>query len=1012
MTNQAPPSHFLSQRVAICNSVMRNDNLFATAFYAAPVGMVLATTVGKIIDSNHAFAALVGYSREELFHRDCATLAAPHDFEATRQFFLQFESATDQSAILEKRFLRKSGELVWVRIQITKDATTDANVTLWILVFDDITVQRQLEIEPEQLDTRFLALANAAPVMIWIADASKTRVWLNRPWLEFTGRTFDQDCGFGWVNGVHPADRDSYFAAYEKAIDSREPFRLDYRLQRHDGTWRWILDHGVPRYSATGAFIGYIGSCIDITDRQQAEQALRENEARLRISQAAGGVGCFEWWIDQGQILWTPTLEALYGLEEGSFAGTLDDWALRINPEDYTRIATGIRECIAQQQQRYSCELRAILPDGQQRWLRAQAMLFFDDAGRAVRIAGVNIDIDNQKFAEAQLRQQWQNFDMVLSNSPDFSYVFDLKGRFTYANRALLDLWGKPLDEVIGKNFYDLDYEPDLAVRLTNEVHAVAQTGQKLRSRTAYAGPSGESRFYEYIFAPVTGPSGQVEAVVGSTRDITENNLAETLLEEDRRKWRELLLQTPAAIAILKGPEHRFVLANNHYCQLAGRSIGELIGKSVLEALPEVADQKFIDLLDHVFQKGEPFEGQEVLAKLKTPTGALRERFLNFVFLPTRESSGEVDGVFVHAIDVTEGLLARKLLEENELQFRTLAESIPHLACMADESGHVFWYNRRWYDYTGLTLEQMQGWGWQRVQDPQMLDEVTAEWKQAVQTGMPFEKIIPLRGADGLFRTFLTRVEPVRDRAGKVVRWFGTNTDITDQQRIEAELRRSNRELEEFAYVASHDLQEPLRMVSIYTQQILKNLKTDDPKFSQYAEFVRNGVARMQSLIQDLLSFSMVVQPDTRPASEAHLSTSLLEALTLLDSRIQETGAVINRPALPVVSGDTFHFAQVFQNLLSNAIKYSGGRPLIEIGTRREGNYWVIVVRDEGIGFEQQYAQRIFGLFKRLHNSEYPGTGLGLAICQRIVERYGGKIWAESKPGCGSTFYFSALAVD
>jgi signal transduction histidine kinase len=236
------------------------------------------------------------------------------------------------------------------------------------------------------------------------------------------------------------------------------------------------------------------------------------------------------------------------------------------------------------------------------------------------------------------------------------------------------------------------------------------------------------------------------------------------------------------------------------------------------------------------------------------------------------------------------------------------------------------------------------------------------------------------------------------------------------------DLTRVNRELEEFAYVSSHDLQEPLRMVNIYTHLILKATqeKTDgkdddvDEKLAQYREFVRQGIDRMEALIRDLLTFSRTIQKDDPPIGNADLSVSLKEALSVLSDRIEESGAVITAGSLPRVRGDATQMAHVFQNLLSNSIKYctKGVPPEIHISTEESDGNWIISVRDNGIGFDQQYAERIFGLFKRLHKDEYPGTGLGLAICQRIVERYGGRVWATSTAGLGATFYVALPCVD
>jgi light-regulated signal transduction histidine kinase (bacteriophytochrome) len=252
-------------------------------------------------------------------------------------------------------------------------------------------------------------------------------------------------------------------------------------------------------------------------------------------------------------------------------------------------------------------------------------------------------------------------------------------------------------------------------------------------------------------------------------------------------------------------------------------------------------------------------------------------------------------------------------------------------------------------------------------------------------------------------------VEPVKDSKGCVVRWFGTNTDITDQRRIEQELRRKNRDLEEFAYVASHDLQEPLRMVNIYTQQILKTIGTENKNLVEYSRFVKDGVVRMEALIRGLLSFSRSVHAEDTTVGMADLDASLAEALSVLKDRIQGAGAVITASPLPAARGETAQLSHVFQNVISNALKYRKPEltPHIWISATRENTECIISIRDNGIGFEPQYAERIFGLFKRLHKDEYPGTGLGLAICKRIIERYGGRMWAEGKLGEGATVYFA-----
>jgi light-regulated signal transduction histidine kinase (bacteriophytochrome) len=200
-----------------------------------------------------------------------------------------------------------------------------------------------------------------------------------------------------------------------------------------------------------------------------------------------------------------------------------------------------------------------------------------------------------------------------------------------------------------------------------------------------------------------------------------------------------------------------------------------------------------------------------------------------------------------------------------------------------------------------------------------------------------------------------------------------------------------------------------LRMVNVYTQLLIKRHVGDNAQAKQYAAIVHQGVNRMEALIHDLLTFSRTIHSEDHPAESADLSVALAEATSVLKDRIEQTGASITAPLLPTVRGDTAQMAQVFQNLLSNALKYqsNGTRPEVQISAACDSVNWIMSVKDNGIGFETKYAERIFGLFKRLHKNEYPGTGLGLAICRRIIERHGGRIWADSTPGEGSTFYIS-----
>jgi PAS domain S-box-containing protein len=369
----------------------------------------------------------------------------------------------------------------------------------------------------------------------------------------------------------------------------------------------------------------------------------------------------------------------------------------------------------------------------------------------------------------------------------------------------------------------------------------------------------------------------------------------------------------------------------------------------------------------------------------------------------------------LHSLQASE-LRANRTAEElsrREAQFRNLADALPALCWMAYGDGHIFWYNSRWYEYTGTTLEQMEGWGWQSVHDPEVLPQVMQRWTASISSGESFEMVFPLRRADGAFRPFLTRIVPIRDEEGRIVRWFGTNTDIAGQKEIERELRNANADLEQFAYSASHDLQEPLRTVKVFSQ--LLGARARDKLDGQSLEYLDNlisGAMRMEALLRDLLIYARTTRLET-PATSTDANHAVQAALENLKGAIAESGAIIDFEPLPTLRVHPTQLQQLFQNLISNGIKYrrSGVTPSVRITSKKLNAQWLFSVVDNGIGIEARYTEQIFGLFKRLHaGNTYSGTGIGLALCQRIVERHNGRIWVESKPGEGSTFYFTLPA--
>ncbi len=257
----------------------------------------------------------------------------------------------------------------------------------------------------------------------------------------------------------------------------------------------------------------------------------------------------------------------------------------------------------------------------------------------------------------------------------------------------------------------------------------------------------------------------------------------------------------------------------------------------------------------------------------------------------------------------------------------------------------------------------------------------------------------------------------MKDAQGKVVGASKVARDITDRKRQEqalqaanAALTRSNADLQQFAYSASHDLQEPLRMVATYSELLKREFSGRlGANGDQYIGYAIEGALRMEQLLQDLRAYALASSTDQEPTEDVEADEVLDRALAVLDTAITESGTSVTRGTLPRVHIHGFRLEQVFQNLISNAIRYrSTESPRIHVAAERRGNSWLFSVQDNGIGIAPEYKEQVFEIFKRLHSTaEYPGTGMGLAICQRVVERAGGRIWVESERGRGATFFFT-----
>jgi PAS domain S-box-containing protein len=678
----------------------------------------------------------------------------------------------------------------------------------------------------------------------------------------------------------------------------------------------------------------------------------------------------------------------------------------------------------------------------------------------------------------------------ISASTPDLIYAFDLSYRFTYVNNAVLSMWGKTWEQAIGKSLLENGYEPWHAEMHEREIDQVVATRQPIRGEVSFPHAVLGNRIYDYIFVPVTNQLGEVEAVAGTTRDITEIRKAEDMVRKSGKQQAFLLhlndrlkeradpadIQYVAASLLAgylyadragyaeDGGDGRTVIVTTDYtnnvASIRGRHTYDDYGPDLLKSLREGKTIIRTNIASDPLLSKEEKAAHRALqlgAMLNVPL--LRNGELLAVFFIhhrqpyswTEDEINLVQTVAERTWDAVVRARVEKDLHESEDRFRTMADTVPQSIWITDGEGRVEFLNRHWCAYCGVPYSDTTAADI-AVQHlhPEDAPRVMEAFGKAMKTGEPWEVEQRNLSKDGEYRWFLNRATPYRDPVtGKVTKWFGVGIDIHDRklavqalrkseeelerkvaertrelEKTNEELRQSNQNLEEFAYAASHDMKEPIRKIHFFADRLKGRLQSKlEEEDRRYFERLEMGARRMNSLIDDLLLYSHVSR-GIRSTAMVDLNQTLAFVLEDLELHIAEKGANVTVGPLPTIKGQQRQLQQLFENLLANALKYSkpDGVPEITIaailvsgkevaiqrnlnGIEGETRYHLIRIQDNGIGFQQEDAERIFTVFTRLHgNNEYKGTGVGLSIARKVAHNHGGYIWAESRQDEGATF--------
>ena len=448
------------------------------------------------------------------------------------------------------------------------------------------------------------------------------------------------------------------------------------------------------------------------------------------------------------------------------------------------------------------------------------------------------------------------------------------------------------------------------------------------------------------------------------------------------------------------GRDLRYRSANRAYAEFYGYPLDRIIGHPIADVLgPEV-----VEALRPYFERALAGEVVEYEAPLPYGTGS---RIMHVRYEPDRDPDGTVTGWFATIQDVTERTLAERELRASEDRLRELANHIDQIVWTCDERGTPTWFNQRWYEFTGAMPSEMKGVGARGFHHPDHVERVAEGFQRAVAGGEPWEDTFPLRSRTGEYRWFLSRAVPIRDDSGRVIRWFGTNTDVTDLRQLEDALHEADRRKDEFLAVLAHELRNPLAPV----RNALEYLQMEGPPELRWArDMIERQIARMARLIDDLMDVSRITRGTIELRKEpVELQSTLTQAIEMCRPSIDRAAqrVVVEAPPDPlIVDADPVRLEQVFVNLLQNAAKYTHRPAAITVSMTPSDPLAVVAIRDEGDGIAPEMLPRVFDTFVRGESSRTPnGLGVGLALVKRIVDLHGGTVTAASNgPGTGSTF--------
>ncbi len=774
---------------------------------------------------------------------------------------------------------------------------------------------------------------------------------------------------------------------------------------------------------------------------------------------SAAQMAAWEFDPATGNLIISDNAADLFGLLPGSTLDHSNQGFALVHPDDAQRhravVMKAVDECGS-----YLSQFRIIRPDnGAIIWMEERGHGVGSGPGKTTRLVGVVMDITSRTNAELRARQLQEQLEIAIDASELGTFHCEMPlGRIVWNDRCKEHFWLEPDAEIDFDLFYSI-LHPDDRERVRAAVEACVSKGKVYDVEYRTVSPHRVVRWLRATGRTYYDSDQNPIRFDGTTQDITTRKFNErqdqlvfsldeairplsdaaTITATTARMLGENLAVDRCAYAEVLADQNTFDVTGDFNCgvpSIVGRYTFDQLGAEALRLmranLPYIVHD--IDSHQPPLEDLSAYRQTQIQAVVCIPLhkhGKLVAAMAVHQKTPRNWTPRDVNLVELVANRCWESIERARFarsLHDSEAKFRQLANTIPQLAWMANPDGWIFWYNERWYEYTGTTLEQMQGWGWEDVHDPVELKRVSVTWKAALAGGQPWEDEFPLRRHDGEFRWHLSRALPLRDGEGRIVLWFGTNTDITDQRRLaeergllleneraaRAEAEHVGRMKDEFLATLSHELRTPLNSILGYAT-LMRMAKMSETEIQNAIATIERNARLQAQLIEDLLDMNRIISGKVRLEIQSVNLAEIVEASVdtvrpSAEAREIRLQKIIDPVAGPI-RGDPGRLQQVVWNLLTNAIKFTPKGGKVQVVTERVNSHIEITISDSGQGISAEFLPYVFDRFRQADAStsrRHGGLGLGLSIVRHLVELHGGSVQAHSPgEGLGSTFIVS-----